>query len=293
MFRKVQDGKGHIRPLLVCYFVSIALDDKIRAEVSDDTAILNLTVPPGNQTYANLSSVNPPLPALLATWADKLGCEGFGPIVLLGFSEGCGGLRTQLLAGHTPTAIVAIDGIHSSDPPQEWQIDVWRKWFYKCGATLGPGGLGKPPEPSSPHHCRVTFSQIVPYGFRSVRKTIEQITAWGELEPGAVTDQDSPNYPGVPTEYRSGNVEVWSWPGVGKKAHIYQATAVLPTEVHFIASQLGFASLEPKPIDITKPITLKPGAPPKPDRPSVAARTAAALAPLALCGALTTWSAIR
>lgn len=49
-----------------------------------------------------------------------------GPLILAGFSEGCQGVRTQLNAGVMPDAVLAIDGIHASDPPEPWQIEPWR-----------------------------------------------------------------------------------------------------------------------------------------------------------------------
>ena len=288
--RIVQKGTGDVRPLLVCYFVSMELDDPIRLQVTPNTTIVNFTFPPNTGKYTAIGAHNPRLADLMLQLADELQCDGFGPTVLLGFSEGCGGLRTQLLANQKPWAIIAIDGIHSSQPPADWQIDPWRKWAYACGATLGPDGLGKEPVKGKPF-LRVTFSQIQPPTYRSVRQTMEQVCAWGAMPPRESYPKGDPMWPGVPEIYRSGNFELWSWPGNDAAAHVYQAVAILPGEVWQIANKLGFAAGGTGPVDTKPPVELPVVTYPK--APSGKVRIAIAAVPVAATIGATIWSVYK
>ena len=51
-----------------------------------------------------------------------------GLLVLVGFSEGCQGVRSALLGGVDPSAVLAVDGIHASNPPAESQLAPWQAY---------------------------------------------------------------------------------------------------------------------------------------------------------------------
>ena len=152
----VQAGRGAVRPLVVAYHVIANL----RPHVSADTAILSYVGKPFSQSYAAFTGASPDLDAIATRYAAELGAEAFWPILLLGFSEGCQGIRTQLRAGFSPSAILAIDGIHSNLPPAPWQLEVWRDWFARCGADLAAGPQDHCPAVDGAPIAVVTFSQI-------------------------------------------------------------------------------------------------------------------------------------
>jgi len=56
-------------------------------------------------------------------------------IYLVGYSRGCQAIRTQLMRDVDPIGVVTIDGTHASLPPEQWQIDVWRRLAQRarCG----------------------------------------------------------------------------------------------------------------------------------------------------------------
>lgn len=59
-----------------------------------------------------------------------LGLERVHSLVCIGFSAGCGAVRSALRTGQLPLAdrlgVVCIDGTHASIPPEKWQLDIWR-----------------------------------------------------------------------------------------------------------------------------------------------------------------------
>jgi len=67
--------------------------------------------------------------------------------------------------------------------------------------------------------------------YLSARDTMEEITGW-ELAPGPAQE--------APRLYESGNLEVTSFPGTGRQAHIHQGSVVLPKMLGDVARELGF-----------------------------------------------------
>ena len=295
VWRIVQNGAGATRPLVVCYFIGIHLDPKIRHVVHPNAAIINLTTEPGDGAYNQPTKLNPPLAQLTAEWSAKLGCT-LGPVVLIGWSRGCQALRTQLRQADyakpatLPDAVIGLDGIHSSHDPPWWQINTWKKWFvHGCGATLGPAGLGKSEVP----HDRImvaTFSQIDPGQYRSVRATLEDVTGWN-MPPGDAPGGAIP-YPGIPGLYYSGGVQCWSWPGTSAKDHAWQQNFLAPFHLYDVCARLGFPGQPPA--SPPGPIEGPPGVELKTTPPAAegmtGARIAAVSIPAALCGLYLYWS---
>jgi hypothetical protein len=224
-------GKGSLRPLVVSYFAG---SRELIDAVSDHTCVVGIgDSSPG--FFRSASTKNPLLNDLIEDLLPRVGAEAFFPIVLMGFSAGCQAVRMQLIAEQFPTATLTVDGVHSSLPPQSWQIDVWRRWFEKCGAdvpTTAPneasGSDGRPV-------AIVTLTQIVPPTFTGTRATMEAVTGW-DLPPGTKTD---------PGRSQSGNLIIYSYPGGQAEAHLDQARRVLPAKLRELAECLGFAPGDP------------------------------------------------
>lgn len=125
--RILSPGFGARRPLVVGYLLQRAhppgqphLDDQIRETL------------PGATILAYQEADGEPL-AETERRARDVGWPG-GPLVLMGYSAGClRGIRQRLLDGADPAAVVAIDGTHASLPPENWQLDAWRRlWTEAC-----------------------------------------------------------------------------------------------------------------------------------------------------------------
>lgn len=293
-WRVVQQGNGATRPLVVCYFIGQQIDSLLRAVVSADTTILNLTTEPGDGAYTAITALNPDLLTIKHKWGQQLGCE-FDRVVILAWSRGCAAPRAQLVtaaelaasAGPYPDAIIALDGIHSSSPPQAWQIDTWTKWaVQQCGATTGPQGLNKPPSLTD-RIFAATCTQIIPPTFRSVRATLQDVMNW-QLPPGPSQAEGASIAAGVPAYYGSGNVGIWSWPGADAAAHEYQQNGLAHVYLHAVAIQLGFGGELPG-ID-GPPVTSLPHLSKIPSG-RLLTRVAAVAVPVAAIGAYLYWSA--
>jgi hypothetical protein len=245
----VQAGKGAVRPLVVAYHAGGGL----AGSVSRGTAILSYTAPGFERHYDHFSADSPNLDTIATDFGARLDAEAFWPIVLAGFSEGCQGIRTQLLAGFAPSAILAIDGTHSSLPPLAWQLDVWRGWFERCGAQLDEPPADDCEAVEAAPIAVVTFSQIqtkhAKNPYTSTRDTMEAVTGWA-LPPGPSSAD--------PAVSCSGNVWLYSFPGADAETHIDQGTRVLPEALRGLATSLGFGPGGAPP--------LPPSAPPAPPR---------------------------
>ncbi len=119
MMRLVQAGNGAKRDLAVVYHLNAKADDDLRAAFGPDACIVNDTVPQAEiGTYASIG------PSGIASLADVLASaqagtgEGFevARTILVGYSAGYLGVRTQLQAGEDPDAIVIADGIQAPRP---------------------------------------------------------------------------------------------------------------------------------------------------------------------------------
>jgi len=145
-------GSGDVRPLVVVYHGGSA------SQVSRRATVVNIgSADPG--FYRTASRLNPLLNDIIAEMAARVDAVAFFPIVLVGFSAGCQGVRRQLLARQYPTATVCVDGIHASIPPANSQIEPWRIWFEKCGADLASGPGSGSPSADLPI-ARVSLTQI-------------------------------------------------------------------------------------------------------------------------------------
>lgn len=112
-WRTVQAAPDKSAPLCVLYLVGQHLDPDLRSALPD---------------CAIVASVDSGVDTTSSTLAQARTLAGSGdsPLVLVGYSAGCQGVRKHLVDGVEPVAVVAIDGTHGSMPPAAWQINVWR-----------------------------------------------------------------------------------------------------------------------------------------------------------------------
>lgn len=252
-WRVVQKGSGAVRPLVVLYHATAEADHLVRAALAPRACLVNETLAPFSGNYRSIGSGRiTSLRDGVVKLNAELGAEGFWPIVLVGFSEGCQGIRTQLRARAVVTATLAVDGIHATKPPAtEVQIDTWRNWFAQCGARFGASGLNAPVDVTAPL-AWCTCSQIDPGSYFSVKRTLEMITGWTPLASGVVQESRIVRVPtatgergvtvkiGKPMVYASGNLRIDSYPGNDAQTHSGQLLVALPALLGMLAGQLGF-----------------------------------------------------
>lgn len=137
-------------------------------------------------------------------------------IVLVGFSEGTQGVRTQMLAGVRPSAVLAVDGIHTK--PEVWADIIARARTMNAAAT-------------------VTHSSIQPGTYKSTT----QIAA--ELVFPDVEQAVDPSDNGLPYQmtsyYQDGYFRVVGYSGSDAQAHVFQGQRVLPAELAIIRDELS------------------------------------------------------
>lgn len=207
-FRLVQRAEGAASPLAVCYLVGSHLDAELRAAL------------PGCGIVATAESGL----ATGAIWLDRArqmaGVDGRAPLVLVGYSAGCQGVRRHLLDRVAPAAVVAIDGTHASWPPAEWQISVWQTLF-------GDARDGAPVVVATCTQQRYTERLGAGQAFASTRTVLERASG-ATLAAG--------------TEIHEGGLHLIAYPSadIDGPAHIRQQREVLPEMLRrYIAPALG------------------------------------------------------
>jgi len=198
----VQAGQGSPRPLVIVYHAG--LDPQLLTRALGPSACVLTDI---ESKYDALDLPNTPdsLPVAIAA-AQQLAGESFvaSPVVLAAWSAGCQAIRSQLLAGYDPDAVVCADGIHSSTQPDvATQIAPWRAYFDRAR--------------SGERIALVSHSSIEPPTFNSVARTLQIIT-------GRSFDQRGD--PEAPVVQRDGNLVFYSATGDDPPAHIAQARVV-------------------------------------------------------------------
>ena len=207
--RLVQKGRS-ARPLVVVIFhLTAAYDGKIREALGPDVAIVNLTLQAGKGLYSEAH-----LPDLqhLAIRASELLGRPCDVAALVGFSEGCQAVRTAILRGQAPAAVLACDGTHGSWPArlEARELTPWRERFE--AAREGRGLFVA-------SHSGLTYVEALkapqrPYA--STWRVLREVSGWPlEVPRGAPR-------PVVRTE---GNATIYS---TDAPDHIAQARDVLP-----------------------------------------------------------------
>jgi len=188
-------------------------------------------------------------------------------LALIGFSEGCQGVREVLKsadAGYVETAIM-IDGVHgmwSGDGPNRDQSNIIPESIgavvgYAGASARGPLAIGA--GPPGQHNCVITHSSVVPPGYPSTTQTARvildavfglpwPIEASGQIPDAVLNVSHSPplelkgnennqhthtSYERSPVSYHAGRsgFHVIGYADLdpsGVNDHIYQANVVMP-----------------------------------------------------------------
>ncbi len=234
--RLVSAGRGEVRDLVVVYYLGAYSDRKLRDACPPNTVIVNDTrKPTARYTRMRPNEGIDPLVSVREWAIRQSGALGIDRTILLGFSAGCQALRTQLLAGEAPDAVVAVDGTHSGTQAAGWQIDPWRDYL---DLALGDKAV-----------FVASHTQIVPPGYASTRKTLERVTGW--VLPG--------KFPGGLewAEHQESSALVVSYPGANAAAHSNQATRYAPQLL-----SRAFQMLSELPEDTEPDMPHKPSTPP-------------------------------
>lgn len=149
----VQAGSGASRDIVVAYHVAPSVAGPALAAVSPPEACIAIEIRDGFSSVYQRNHGLPSLPETLAA-IQALAGETFEPRLLfvIGFSAGCQALREHLNEGNFPSGMIALDGVHASDPPdQASQIHSWEVY---CGLARDEHVL-----------CRITHTQIDVSGY--------------------------------------------------------------------------------------------------------------------------------
>jgi hypothetical protein len=243
--RIVQEGCGGTRDIIVIYNLTSTWDFKILKAVGPKPMIVNVTGPAFTQYYSDTGHGKiEPLPELLGWAAERVGVK-LGRVTLVGFSEGCQAIRTQLLEGHTPFACVAVDGIHGGYPATNFNREV-KPWQDFIQLALNGNHV------FCASHSGLTYVEQLPNPYASVHTMLQRITGWELSLP-----KD-----GTFVVTREGNVSVYSYgDGYGnphRAAHVKQAREVLP---FILAEELGPWLVEMQGTVVTEPAHAAPTVP--------------------------------
>lgn len=239
--RLVQNGATSTRPLIVIYHCDSSMDDRIRTACGSYPCIVNYTARPMKGDYARVGKQGlESLKSVYESIRPDVGAVAFTPVIVAGFSEGCQGVRAQLYeamtntGAMTPDGIVCIDGVHSSKPIPEQpdgytqgdgsafdlQMQPWLAWL---------GGRSQWGDDTS-YGAVFSHSEIEPGTYTSVRHTLERIFG---VQFGKGADEHTPAL------HRTGNIDVWSFPGKEAKDHSHQLRFVMPHGLNRVLCQLG------------------------------------------------------
>ena len=223
--RLVQAGRLDQRDMVVVYNLAAFLDPALRQALGSRPVIVNVTCDPFTRAYAQVGQGKLASIEELDIWAkQEAGNFALRHVVLVGFSEGCQGIRAQLVAGAAPSGVVLVDGAHSGWPNArpDFEITPYRKAFDRACAGNGLF-VGT--------HSGLVYVETLLKPYASTKTTLERITRWTLPVP------DPSEEPIVRSE---GNAHVLSY-GILDKAsaaeystdtwrasHIKQARHVLP-----------------------------------------------------------------
>lgn len=252
-WRQVQAGKpGGV--LVLVFHVGAAMDARVKAATGPDATIVNYTAS-RKGAYSAIGARGDggaQLPTLDAAIA-ALAPAGASAVVLVGFSAGCQALRAYATDPRW-TAMLAVDGIHSSAPPEASQIDPWRAAI----ASIVE-------HPEKRRALFATYSEIDPDGFTSVRRTLETIVpAWAPLGVGPSLDVAQTHTLGASRGLEGfSDVEAFGFPGADARAHSAQVQVVLPRVLVWLLAQAGLGQLNgPTAAAVEAAIGAHGGAPP-------------------------------
>lgn len=180
------------------YHLGSAADVDVLAALPGHVGVVNQTYPGFKDHYTHIGDdAIAPIDEVLAAG----GADAGSAVALVGFSEGCQGVRTQLLAGVVPVAALAVDGIHTK--PEPWRALAERARRSELALTI-------------------THSSIQPGTYPSTTQMAAQILAPDSEHPA--TDDSQGPYPLI-SAYEDGDLRVFGY-------------AVLPRELAHLAPWL-------------------------------------------------------
>lgn len=198
-------------PVVVVYHLGAAADVDVLAALPGHVGVVNQTYPGFKDHYTHFADdAIAPLAEVLAA----AGAAEGSAVALVGFSEGCQGVRTQLRAGVVPIATLAVDGIHTK--PEPWRALAERARRSEVALTI-------------------THSSINPGTYPSTTQMAAQILAPAAEHPA--TDDSQGPYPLI-SAYEDGDFRVFGYAGSDAPAHIFQGRVVLPRELGHLAPWL-------------------------------------------------------
>jgi hypothetical protein len=232
-FREVQAGVMG-GPLVILFHVGAGVDARIQAATGPDARIVAYTQR-RRGAYSAIGARGDngaQLPDLGAAIAG-LTVQPPRAVVLVGFSAGCQALRAYARDTRW-TALLAVDGVHSSAPPEASQIDPWRAAIASVVE-----------DPTKRRACWFTYSAIDPDGFRSVRATLETIVpAWAPLGVGPSLEVAQTHTLGASRGLEGfTDVEAFGFPGTDAAAHAAQVQVVLPRVLVWLFAELGLGEI--------------------------------------------------
>lgn len=222
----VAPGSGNPRNVVLVYHVDwSAIGAKLQA-AAPGWCVAVETGPAFKNFYQTGGGLTA-LPAALDQLRKLAGFSELGSLILVGFSEGCQGVRSQLAAGHLPSAVLAVDGIHASSPPADAQLAPWRAYCDKAKAQQRMAVL--------------THTAIPTTGYLPTSVVVPLVA---QLGPAATSVQalDPPH-----VVQNQGWLWVDSWPGKDAAAHVQQQTTVLPKNLETLRSYVEESAGQLKP----------------------------------------------
>lgn len=226
--------------VVIIYHLTSQLDDKVKAAYPD-AVILNETYPPGG----HYGGVGPDKVTPLSNCLEIAGLkpEDVRNLILVGFSEGCQAPRSLLLAGASPSAILAVDGIHNNltDKPGgqtlNYHVAPWKNY-----AALAR---------DSEKVFTITHSAIVPMVKRPDGSIghFASTTQMAAIILSPDTEKNPPVMAGADGKYvqtgffEQGLFRVVGYSGGDAPAHVFQAMTILPSELSRIRGILATKSI--------------------------------------------------
>ena len=217
----IKPGQKKAIPLLVMFHGGTWLPEAAGADLG--LAVIAVQLGAGSATYASALAAPGRFPAILSAAEQKAGVT-FRPIVLAGWSAGCGGIRELLKqpgSMERVESIIAIDGIHADyvggkPGPLESALETSRLEGWLQLAREAAAGR---------RHLLITHTEIFPGTFASTTETSDwllrelglrrrPVLEWGPMGTQRVSDT------------RAGRLRVQGYAGNSAPDHVDQLHAL-------------------------------------------------------------------
>lgn len=242
--RIVQAAKpGERTDVVLIYHAHPIIDPKVKA-AWPEAAIGNETMEAFKGHYGRIGGAD--LTPLVAA-CEKLGVKwsNVRNLILVGFSEGCQALRTFVLSGAIPSAMLAVDGVHnmasgngtikgheSGGVTMDFTVRPWRVYAEAAEAKM--------------RVLTITHSDIVPINVGSTTMMARIILAPRSESPVAPGTEISGVSPfRLLTMFKAGDFRVFGYSGGNEAAHTWQLQTVLPLQLGLIRERVAGREITP------------------------------------------------